>query len=112
MAGVGMVAVIGCGGIEDDRGQIVVFFFQAEDGIRDYKVTGVQTCALPIFSWRRSSMTPQEQEMLQGLVQRVNQTQLSEKDPDAEEMLQQTLGRNPDALYILEIGRASCRERV
>src|SRR5256885_4233967 len=26
-----------------------VFFFQAEDGIRDYKVTGVQTCALPIF---------------------------------------------------------------
>src|SRR6516162_2158655 len=23
------------------------FFFQAEDGIRDYKVTGVQTCALP-----------------------------------------------------------------
>src|SRR2546426_949354 len=25
-----------------------VFFFQAEDGIRDYKVTGVQTCALPI----------------------------------------------------------------
>src|SRR6266850_6025996 len=28
----------------------VFFFFQAEDGIRDYKVTGVQTCALPI-SW-------------------------------------------------------------
>src|SRR5256885_9975918 len=28
----------------------VVFFFQAEDGIRDYKVTGVQTCALPISS--------------------------------------------------------------
>src|SRR5205807_6664603 len=26
----------------------VVFFFQAEDGIRDYKVTGVQTCALPL----------------------------------------------------------------
>src|SRR3989454_3651684 len=26
------------------------FFFQAEDGIRDYKVTGVQTCALPIFA--------------------------------------------------------------
>src|SRR5256885_3435011 len=25
------------------------FFFQAEDGIRDYKVTGVKTCALPIF---------------------------------------------------------------
>src|SRR5256885_8072057 len=28
--------------------QNVLFFFQAEDGIRDYKVTGVQTCALPI----------------------------------------------------------------
>src|SRR6266478_2473954 len=25
------------------------FFFQAEDGIRDLTVTGVQTCALPIF---------------------------------------------------------------
>src|SRR5256885_15964450 len=29
-----------------------IFFFQAEDGIRDYKVTGVQTCALPIFPAR------------------------------------------------------------
>src|SRR5256885_4546483 len=28
----------------------IIFFFQAEDGIRDYKVTGVQTCALPICS--------------------------------------------------------------
>src|SRR5256885_3049290 len=28
------------------------FFFQAEDGIRDYKVTGVQTCALPIYPAR------------------------------------------------------------
>src|SRR5437016_11696164 len=26
------------------------FFFQAEDGIRDWSVTGVQTCALPIFN--------------------------------------------------------------
>src|SRR5438034_9931286 len=30
-----------------------VFFFQAEDGIRDHCVTGVQTCALPI-SWTSS----------------------------------------------------------
>src|SRR5438034_6433620 len=29
-----------------------VFFFQAEDGIRDHCVTGVQTCALPISSSR------------------------------------------------------------
>src|SRR5690606_33433567 len=28
------------------------FFFQAEDGIRDFHVTGVQTCALPIFGQR------------------------------------------------------------
>src|SRR6266446_7967785 len=41
-----------------------VFFFQAEDGIRDYKVTGVQTCALPIYpsslderiQWRMSDI--------------------------------------------------------
>src|SRR3989454_4786428 len=32
------------------------FFFQAEDGIRDYKVTGVQTCALPI--WLKESKKP------------------------------------------------------
>src|SRR6266850_5542254 len=29
---------------------MIFFFFQAEDGIRDYKVTGVQTCALPILA--------------------------------------------------------------
>src|SRR5256885_7585174 len=29
---------------------VFYFFFQAEDGIRDYKVTGVQTCALPIYA--------------------------------------------------------------
>src|SRR5256886_13669094 len=37
-----------------------VFFFQAEDGIRDLTVTGVQTCALPICfrrSWRVSTWT-------------------------------------------------------
>src|SRR5919106_1352056 len=42
------------------------FFFQAEDGIRDYKVTGVQTCALPIYrrggphrpGWRRQEPRP------------------------------------------------------
>src|SRR5688500_19587165 len=31
---------------------ISVFLFQAEDGRRDYKVTGVQTCALPILGLR------------------------------------------------------------
>ena len=37
----------------------MVFFFQAEDGIRDVAVTGVQTCALPI--WVLASQTPKEQ---------------------------------------------------
>src|SRR5215475_15043416 len=35
------------------------FFFQAEDGIRDFHVTGVQTCALPIsLRWRRMRRLP------------------------------------------------------
>src|SRR2546426_11355830 len=37
---------------------IAFFFFQAEDGIRDYKVTGVQTCALPISRFRPASLRP------------------------------------------------------
>src|SRR2546426_7598276 len=36
-------------------GELIFFFFQAEDGIRDYKVTGVQTCALPILARRRQA---------------------------------------------------------
>src|SRR3712207_7213848 len=35
---------------------IVFFFFQAEDGIRDIGVTGVQTCALPIYAIFGSSL--------------------------------------------------------
>ena len=34
---------------ENDQVRDVFFFFQAEDGIRDTSVTGVQTCALPIY---------------------------------------------------------------
>src|SRR2546426_103783 len=36
------------------------FFFQAEDGIRDYKVTGVQTCALPISTHSQNSRYPRD----------------------------------------------------
>ena len=46
-------------------------------------------------------MTPQEESMLNDLVGRVEQTQLTEKDPEAEQLLVQRLGRNPNALYIL-----------
>src|SRR5438309_8683308 len=38
---------------------IFFFFFQAEDGIRDGTVTGVQTCALPILADHRSQPTGQ-----------------------------------------------------
>src|SRR5438876_2623727 len=42
---------------------LLIFFFQAEDGIRDGRVTGVQTCALPISSiarTRRQAIDPSD----------------------------------------------------
>src|SRR5690625_6572144 len=45
---------------------IGVFFLQAEDGIRDGHVTGVQTCALPIYHW---SITSAGGGMLNGRIQ-------------------------------------------
>src|SRR5690606_39771767 len=38
---------------------LAVFFFQAEDGIRDFHVTGVQTCALPISADRETLLVEQ-----------------------------------------------------
>ena len=50
--GAGVVCAAGEGRREMERGRevsrVCFFFFQAEDGIRDIGVTGVQTCALPI----------------------------------------------------------------
>ncbi|MBT9330224.1 DUF2076 family protein [Paracidobacterium acidisoli] len=46
-------------------------------------------------------MTPQEAQMLQDLVQKVQGTQLTEKDPDAEALLEDGLARDPDAIYKL-----------
>jgi hypothetical protein len=46
-------------------------------------------------------MTPQESSMLEDLVRKVQETQLTEKDPEAEQLLQQGLGRDPDAIYKL-----------
>src|SRR5439155_14904592 len=40
----------------------VFFFFQAEDGIRDGHVTGVQTCALPISGYPPGAHSTQESE--------------------------------------------------
>src|SRR2546422_6251220 len=42
---------------------IVFFFFQAEDGIRDVAVTGVQTCALPIYRRRRGEVAADGREV-------------------------------------------------
>ncbi|MFT4112229.1 DUF2076 domain-containing protein [Silvibacterium sp.] len=46
-------------------------------------------------------MTPQEAQMLQELVSKVQGTQLTEKDPEAEGLLKNGLSRDPDALYKL-----------
>jgi len=54
-------------------------------------------CMLPEVD----QVTPQEEELLNSLVERVNQTQLQEKDPDAEALLNRELGSNQDALYIM-----------
>jgi hypothetical protein len=46
-------------------------------------------------------VTPQEDQLLNALIDRLNQTQLQEKDPDAEALLNERLSGNPDALYML-----------
>src|SRR2546430_10002303 len=46
----------------------VFFFFQAEDGIRDLTVTGVQTCALPIFTVREAPQVARQRRWPAGCV--------------------------------------------
>src|SRR5256885_9121934 len=48
------------------------FFFQAEDGIRDYKVTGVQTCALPIFGVTAAARLASHERVAGRVRQRAN----------------------------------------
>src|SRR5205807_7698354 len=94
------------------------FFFQAEDGIRDYKVTGVQTCALPIskvdkldfnegqpLKFRAVFEVMPEFELgsYKGLELEMPTMDITEKD--VEKALEEMRER-------AEIGRASCRERV
>src|SRR5690348_18188345 len=45
----------------------VFFFFQAEDGIRDGRVTGVQTCALPIYALGGASREPPVRHGIHGI---------------------------------------------
>src|SRR5262249_5847859 len=71
-------------------------FFQAEDGIRDWSVTGVQTCALPISR-------------LSGLGHLSGGRPICALDQKA---LQARQFPNDDPRSQQKIGRASCRERV
>src|SRR5690606_14550104 len=47
-------------------------FFQAEDGIRDFHVTGVQTCALPIYHRRCAQRARQVREVVREQVPAVD----------------------------------------
>src|SRR5207244_8307230 len=94
-------------------------FFQAEDGIRDDLVTGVQTCALPIWLHRAVQDGGR-------LAPRRLQLRLPGPPLQARETLMQISGmlellHRPWPWYVTgpflglvatEIGRASCRERV
>src|SRR5256885_2144393 len=89
------------------------FFFQAEDGIRDYKVTGVQTCALPIsckpeYDTNLCASWETEREKAYG-ADKFSMSKLYKNH--------YRFARPPKALLKarldnIEIGRASCRERV
>jgi uncharacterized protein len=48
-----------------------------------------------------SRVTPQEEQLIRNLADRVNSTQLHEKDTEAEELLKSSFASNPDSLYIL-----------
>src|SRR3712207_7426355 len=74
----------------------IFFFFQAEDGIRDIGVTGVQTCALPISP---SCVPSREAAAAPGKAR-----------PGGDGG--RGGGRSRRAVVCREIGRASCRERV
>ena len=94
------------------------FFFQAEDGIRDSPVTGVQTCALPIFQFATgdyvlvaaygNSMHVSKPTKLTVTWQGPYQVVGSQQSPFM--YMVQLVG--VEAPTAKEIGRASCRERV
>src|SRR5690606_40300559 len=93
------------------------FFFQAEDGIRDFHVTGVQTCALPIslaeLSAALHSKAISSVELTEHYLARIQQLDGAINSfitVTPELALEQA--RAADArLADGKIGRASCRER-
>src|SRR5438445_13765419 len=85
------------------------FFFQAEDGIRDIGVTGVQTCALPISAYLAGRAA-----VLRGDVPAALERLAGSEDAAAgftRARLLAAAGRTGE-VAALQIGRASCRERV
>src|SRR5205085_7885615 len=93
------------------------FFFQAEDGIRDLTVTGVQTCALPIFT-PACAASSGTSDVSGGLVCLEVNTQPGMTETSLVPELAAHAGVTFDELvrWMVEdasqIGRASCRERV
>src|SRR5256885_7150058 len=87
------------------------FFFQAEDGIRDYKVTGVQTCALPISIGGEGTVRD-----AQGADEGRRQVAAAAgplQEPADRFVAPAPADVRPECLApAVEIGRASCRERV
>src|SRR2546429_4636287 len=86
------------------------FFFQAEDGIRDVAVTGVQTCALPISDTAHIAAA-----MTYTLVVIFSVLLARGRVPRREARLRMLLTAGimfAPQLGLGEIGRASCRERV
>src|SRR5437868_12761066 len=79
------------------------FFFQAEDGIRDRNVTGVQTCALPIFGLLGEAAGCDRRG------EQLGELRLHVAEVDA--ILRALGARERRAHGGEEIGRASCRER-
>src|SRR2546430_5823053 len=90
------------------------FFFQAEDGIRDLTVTGVQTCALPILGVGTVAVEGERRDRGCAARQRPRDS-LWARDyvPCAVARdVQVSVQRDLRGQRRAEIGRASCRERV
>src|SRR5947207_10586664 len=88
---------------------VFFFFFQAEDGIRDHCVTGVQTCALPIYGGRERRYW----EMSQGRASRSHRSARAPVQMPGKYILKREKSTQLVTFFQLaKIGRASCRERV
>src|SRR2546430_9571367 len=83
----------------------LVFFFQAEDGIRDLTVTGVQTCALPIYVLETRFLCGSGQAVLTDLMP-VASEQFKSSAMLADHELVRQVACTEGEIEIREIGRA------